>query len=338
MLVEFNGKYSALIQDIGNVLSKGRLHGIQTINTILVETYWLIGKQIAAYEAERKISGDLNTPFFEKLSRDLSEQYGKPFKRSNLMNIRRFYQLYPNVQTLSGRLTWSHYCELMSISDPLERSFYAQQTAHEKWTVRELKRQKKTLLFHRLALSKDKEGVLKLAAEGQIVEEAKDLMRDPYVLEFLEADEQPIYLESDLEQRIIDRLQQFLLELGKGFTFVARQYRMTINNRHFKVDLVFYHRFLRCFILIDLKKHLVDYSDVGQMNMYINYFRKEENTPQENDPIGIILAADKDELTVEYALGGITNQIFVSQYQLYLPQREELERQLRLIMNDEEDN
>lgn len=180
-------------------------------------------------------------------------------------------------ETLSHKLTWSHYFEILKSDSPLEIGFYSKQTEKERWSVRELKRQMKSLLFHRLALSTDKEGILKLANEGHEVMLPEDLIRDPFVLEFLNIPEQHQYLESDLEERLISNLQQFLLELGKGFAFVGRQYRMSIGGKHFRLDLLFYHRILKCFVLIDLKKGEIDHQDIGQMNLYLNYFKKEES-------------------------------------------------------------
>ena len=197
-----------------------------------------------------------------------------------------------------------------------------------------MRRQKDSVLFHRIALSKDKKGILELAKQGQWITGARDIIRDPYVLEFLNIPEMSQYSEKDLEQRLIDNLQMFLLELGKGFTFVARQFRITLGNRHYYVDLVFYHRILRCFVLIDLKVGKARHKDIGQMNMYLSYFKKEENIQGENDPIGIIFAAYKDAIEVEYALGGINNKIFVSKYKIHLPDKEQLENQLRKIIEE----
>ena len=228
-------------------------------------------------------------------------------------------------------MSWSHYCELVKIDNELERSFYYQQNILENWSIRELKRQKNTGLFLRLASSKDKDTVLALAKKGQIVEKPEDLVKDVYVFEFLKIPEPYIISESELETRLIDNLQNFLLELGKGFTFVGRQYKVIINNTVYRVDLVFYHRILKCFVLLDLKINEVKHGDIGQMNMYMGYFDKEENTEGDNPPIGIILSKDKDELLVEYATYGMNSQLFVSKYQLYLPNKEEL----KLLLNNQ---
>ena len=236
---------------------------------------------------------------------------------------------------MSGKLSWSHYTELLSISDNLARSFYEQQCARENWSVRELKRQRDSALFERLALSKDKAEILALAQTGQAVVQPKDLIKDPYVFEFLELPEHN-YRESELENSLIEKLEHFLLELGKGFAFIGQQYRITLDNTHFYVDLVFYHRILKCFVLIDLKTRKVKHHDIGQMNMYLNYFKAEENVADDNDPIGIVLATDKDEIMVEYATGSISNQLFVSKYQLYLPDVELLRAQLQRLLDEQE--
>ena len=231
---------------------------------------------------------------------------------------------YPICETLSHKLSWSHYCELVKIDEELERSFYYQQNLLENWSISELKRQKNSGLFMRLALSKDKNEILKLARQGQMIERPEDVVKDVFVLEFLKISEPYNYSETELEARLIDNLEKFLLELGKGFTFVGRQYRVMVNNTPYRVDLVFYHRILRCFVLIDLKINEVKHDDIGQMNMYMGYFAKEENYEGDNPPIGIILSKNKDELLVEYATYGMNSQLFVSKYQLYLPNKEEL--------------
>ena len=226
----------------------------------------------------------------------------------------------------------------MKLEDELERSFYEQQSIREKWSVPELMRQKKSSLFLRLATGKDKNAILQLASQGQVVTGPTDLLRDPYVFEFLKIPEPHQVSETDLETRLCDHLQPFLLELGKGFTFVGRQYRITLNNTHYRVDLVFYHRILRCFVLIDLKINDVEHHDIGQMNMYLGYFATEENAEGDNPPIGIILTRNKDELLVEYATYQMNSQLFVQKYQLYLPDREELRRELELTLQLADDS
>jgi predicted nuclease of restriction endonuclease-like (RecB) superfamily len=261
--------------------------------------------------------------------------YGKGFSRSNLFQIRMFYTKFKNIQTLSGLLSWSHYSEILKADSKLEISFYVKQCEKERWSVRELRRQMNSMLFHRLALSKDKEEVLALSQSGNEITKPEDIIKDPYIFEFLGIPQRQAYKEDEFEEKLVQNLSAFLLELGKGFAFIGRQYRITLSNTHYYVDLVFYHRILKCFILIDLKRGEIEHNDIGQMNMYLNYFRKEENSEDDNEPIGIVLGARKDKVLVEYATENITNQLFVSKYQLYLPNKDELEHELERILNDE---
>lgn len=245
-------------------------------------------------------------------------------------------QILPTVSTVQGgqfepMLSWSHYCELLKVEEPLARSFYEQEAIQNNWSVRELKRQINSMLFERLTLSRDTQGVMKMAKKGQIIEKPEDAIKDPYILEFLNLKEETSYTESQLEQAIIDKLQYFLLEMGKGFSFVARQKRITITNRHYYIDLVFYNRILRCFVLIDLKTGELDHSDIGQMNFYLNYFKENEKTKDENDPIGLVLCAKKDDVFAKYVLGGLNNKVFASKYKLALPSEKELRLKLKSI-------
>lgn len=326
-----------LLDKIGATYTQHRTRAITSINREILQTYWKIGQYIVEFEQAGQSKAGYGKQLLLELSKDLKLEFGKGFSRTNLVYMRLLYIKYQKSQTLSDQLSWSHYVDLLSISDDLERSFYEQQTLLEGWSVRELKRQRKTALFHRLALSKDKQGILELAKRGHKIEQADDLIRDPYIFEFLGMSEQTLFKELELEKRLLDKLQQFLLELGKGFAFIGRQYRITLNNKHYRVDLVFYHYILKCFVLIDLKVDALKHHDIGQMNMYINYFKTEESREDDNPPIGIILTTDKDEIMVEYATGGITNQLFISKYQLYLPDRKLLERQVKAILSSEEE-
>jgi predicted nuclease of restriction endonuclease-like (RecB) superfamily len=270
------------------------------------------------------------------ISKEL-KKYGKGFSRSNLTYMRLLYIKFPKSETLSHKLSWSHYFEILKVENDLARSFYEKQCILENWSVRELKRQKQSMLFERFALGKNKEEIIELSHRGQSIQKAEDIVKEPYILEFLGISEPYSYSELELEQKIIDNLQMFLLELGKGFTFVKRQFRISFDSRHHYIDLVFYHRILKCFVLIDLKIGEADHSDIGQMNMYLNYFKMEENTEGDNEPIGIILSAEKNDIKMEYAMGGITNQMFVSKYQLYLPKLEELELEIeKFLLNNEQ--
>ena len=325
--------YQNLVTLISDTYLKGLNNVYRAINTELLQTYWEIGQYIVEFEQKGKAKAAYGTALLENLSKDLKLMHGKGFSRSNLNYMRLIYKYYPICEELPHKLSWTHFCELVKINDPLERSFYEKQAILENWSTTELKRQKKSSLFLRLAASKDKEGILELSKQGQIIEKPVDLIREPYILEFLKIPEPYHLSESDLEKRLLDNLQQFLLELGKGFAFIGRQYRITLGNRPHYVDLVFYHRILKCFVLIDLKKEEAGYEDIGQMNMYLGYFEEEENTEGDNPPVGIILAREKDELQIKYAMHKNTSQLFVSKYQLYLPNEAELRKEIELIYN-----
>jgi len=330
-----NTQYEQLKLQIGELLRQGRVQVGRAVNTILLQTYWQIGRHIVEFEQKGKEKAEYGTELLNRLSKDLTLEYGKGFSRSNIFQIRQFYLKFQKIQTLSEQLSWSHYVEIIKSNSELEISFYIKQCEKENWSVRELKRQMKSMLFNRLALSKDKEGVLELSLNGIEIQQAEDIIKDPYVLEFLNIPQDYRYFESELEDKIIQNLQKFLLELGKGFAFVGRQYKISIGSRHFFVDLVFYHRILKCFVLIDLKRGEIDHNDTGQMNLYLNYFRKEENTDGDNEPIGIVLGAYKDHILVEYATENITNKLFVSKYQLYLPDKKTLAVELEKLLEEE---
>jgi predicted nuclease of restriction endonuclease-like (RecB) superfamily len=329
-------EYQRLLDQIAATYTQGRIRASQAVNRELIKTYWEIGRHIVEFEQGGKTKAVYGKGLLTRLTKDLTAIHGKGFSRSNVIRFRQFYIAYPKGATLSHLFSWSHMVELLKIENPLERSFYENQTIAERWSVRELVRQKDTALFLRLAAGKDREGILKLAQQGQLVETATDILRDPYVFEFLKIPEPYQPAELHLEALLCDHLQQFLLELGKGFTFVGRQYRITLNNTHYRVDLVFYHRILRCFVLIDLKINEVKHQDIGQMNLYMGYFATEENGAGDNPPIGIILTKDKDELLVEYATYQMNSQLFVQKYQLYLPNQEELRRELSLVWQQRE--
>jgi len=332
-LTKLNPDYQSLLEQISQRYEQGRANIASYVNTEIVHTYWKIGQYIVEFEQGGSAKAEYGKGLLARLSKDLSLAHGKGFSLSNVKRMRQFYNVFPIGATLSHQLNWSMIVELLKIDNPLERSFYEKQSVLENWNVRELKRQKSSSLFLRLAASKDKAGILKLAKQGQILEKPADLIREPYILEFLKIPEPYHLSETDLESRLIDHLQTFLLELGKGFAFIGRQYRITLGNRNHYVDLVFYHRILKCFVLIDLKKEEAGYEAVGQMNMYLGYIESEENTTGDNPPIGIVLAKEKDDVLVQYAMHNISSKLFVSKYQLYLPDREELraeiEKQLR---------
>ena len=328
-------QYHELVDTISTAFREGQQKTVSAINAGLVLTYWQIGQHIVEYEQEGKAQATYGKQLLKQLSTDLKLKHGKGFSISNLQRFRQFYMQNSNYATVSHNLSWSHHVELLKIDSPTERSFYTQQCINANWSIRELKRQKDSSLFLRLAASKDKEQVLALATQQALVNKPEDVQRDSYVFEFLGLPEKQHYSEKDLEEALCQHLEQFLLELGKGFTFVGRQYRITLNNTHYKVDLVFYHRILRCFVLIDLKINDVKHQDIGQMNMYMGYFAAEENIESDNPPIGIILSKDKDELLVEYATYGMDTNLFVQKYQLYLPNKEELRREVEATLMEQ---
>ncbi|MCQ2247984.1 MAG: PDDEXK nuclease domain-containing protein [Treponema sp.] len=327
--------YKTLVENIGSLLSESKKQVVQTVNNVLVKTYWEIGRYIVEFEQNGKERAEYGDELLVTLSKDLTLAYGKGFSKSNLFQIRQFYLKFQKFQTLSGKLSWSHYVEILKCDDELELGFYVKQCELENWSVRELKRQMKSLLFHRIALSKDKSEVIELSKSGHLIESPEDIVKDPYVLEFLGIPEQKAYKEGELEDKIIENLQGFLLELGRGFAFIGRQYKMQIGSRQFKVDLVFYNHILKCFVLIDLKRGEIEHYDVGQMNMYLNYFKSEMSSEGDNPPIGIVLGAYKDQLLMEYATQGIENNLFVSKYQLYLPNKDELQKELEKLLDSE---
>ncbi len=326
--------YRQLIDSITTLWVEARTRAISAVNTELLEANWQTGKYIVEYEQGGKLRAEYGRQLLVNLAKDLTVQNGKGFSRSNLVYMRKFYLAFQKRETVSHKLTWSHYFELLKCDNSLEMQFYFKECIKEGWKVRELKRQMKSCLFQRLALSTDKAGVLALAADGHQILTARDIIRDPFVLEFAGLPKQKRYKESELEKTLKDHMEQFLLEMGRGFAFVGRQYPMQIGSRQFKVDLVFYHCILKCYVLIDLKRAEIKHGDIGQMNLYLNYFKTEVCQPDDNPPVGIVLGARKDELLMEYALEGITNQLFVAHYQLYLPRREELQAQLDKVLDE----
>ena len=291
---------------------------------------------IVEEEQNGNIEPEYGRKLYIELAKNLTKRMGKGFSRSNLFNMRNFYIKYPIVQT-SGQLTWSKYCELISIDDDNERSFYEKEAINSNWSTRELRRQINSGLYQRLLLSDgkaNKEKVLQLAKQGQVIEEPKDIIKDPYVFEFLGIKEEKPMLEKDLEYKLIRQIEDFLLELGKGFMFVGSQQRITIDNVHYYVDMVFYNKILKCYVLIDLKMGKLKPENMGQMNMYLNYYETEVNDEGDNKPIGIVLCAKKDQVVAEYSLGGINNNLFASNYTYYMPNKEELIAQVEKVINE----
>lgn len=360
--VPASSEFGSLIHEVRALIQTARHAAATTVNTLQVLTNFEIGRRIVEHEQQGAERAGYGKELLRTLSVRLTEEFGRGFSRTNLQAMRSFFlmwrdrdpgicqkasgklkstgicqkpsgQLVPSgaVQTLSGKspfvLSWSHYVLLLTVKNPDERSFYEIESAHANWSLPELKRQLASGLYERLALSRDKDGVRQLAREGQVVVKPEDMLKEPYVLEFLGLDEKSGYSESDLETAIIDRLEHFLLELGKGFLFEARQKRFTFDEDHFFVDLVFYNRLLRCYVLIDLKLDKLSHQDLGQMQMYVNYFDRFVKTEDENPTIGILLCKRKKDAIVELTLPADAN-IHARQYQLYLPSKEVLQQKL----------
>ncbi len=345
--------YLNLITDIAKLIEQGRKVAVQYVNTALVTTYWLVGRRIVEYEQKGKERADYGEELLKKISADLTLRFGKGFTERNLWHMRQFYITYKEIlhtvraelpdkaqkkthtvcaefglipqtvseisETLSHKfpLSWSHYRLLMRIGEPLQREFYEVECIRGNWSVRQLDRQIQSMLYERTALSKQKLSVIAKSHKKPIILKPEDEIKDPYILEFLGLKDE--YSESQLEEALIKHLEHFLLELGIGFTFVARQKRITIEGKHYRLDLLLYHRILKCLVAIDLKIGEFTHTDAGQMNLYLNYLKDKEKFPEENNPVGLILCSDKRKTIVEYALGGISNKIFTSKYRLQLP-------------------
>ena len=326
-----------MMDEIRELLKNARQNVATQVNTELLSTYWNIGRIIVEHEQDNKERADYGKQTLKQLSRELTQEFGKGFSRSNLQNMRTLYLTYPICQTLSGKLSWSHYCELLSISDEDKRSFYEKEAINAGWSIRELKRQISTSLYERLLLSEgktSKETVLALAEKGIEMATPIDIIKDPYVFEFLGLPENKPMLENDLEKALVAQIEKFLLELGRGFMFVGTQQRVTVNNTHYYVDMVFYNKILRAYVLIELKTTKLTPEAAGQLNMYLNYYAAEINDEHDNPPIGIILCTDKDSITAEYALGGMSNTIFASRYVSYIPDKEQLIAQVEAVLNE----
>ena len=300
--------------------SKNRIY--KTVNTEMINLYWNIGRIIVEKQNgyDRAKYGDY---LIEKLSNQLTNEFGKGFSTRNLKRMRKLYLCYPKRTTMLSQLTWSHYLELIKIDDETKRNFYMNECINSNWDVRELQRQRTTFLYERIANSKDKSKLLELSTKGHNIYENRDIIKDPFVLEFLDIKENTNYLETDLEKNILEHLKEFLLELGKGFTFVGNQVRITIDTDHFYPDLVFYNRILNCFVIIDLKIGKVTHKDIGQMQMYINYYDREIKKETENKTIGILLSTDKNETVVKYTLPEDNKTIFSSEFRLTIPSEKE---------------
>jgi predicted nuclease of restriction endonuclease-like (RecB) superfamily len=313
---------------ITDLLKQAQITVVQTVNKTMVLTYFEIGRLIVLEEQSGKERAEYGQQLVEELSERLTKEFGKGFSATNIKQMRSFYLIYSKGQTVSDEfnLSWSHYLKLMRIDDELERRFYEIEALKNNWSLRELQRQYDSALYSRLSLSRDKGKIIELSEKGLILEKPKDAIKDPYILEFIGLPELPTYSESELEQKLIDKFEYLLLELGTGFTFVARQKRISFDEKHFRIDLVFYNRILKCFVLIDLKIGELKHQDIGQMQMYVNYYDREIKLDDENRTIGLVLCQDKSNAVVEYTLPENNEQIFASKYQTVLPSKEKLKQ------------
>ncbi len=334
-------KAESLFDKIADIIVSARQNVIAAVNLTMVHTYFEIGRMIVEEEQQGKERAAYGKHVLKDISTKLTDKFGKGFSVENLDRMRYFYKTYaPEIS--SNRLTkftlsWSHYLFLMRIDNIDARHFYEIEAADNHWKLLELKRQFNSALYERLALSRDKKAIKALATKGQIIETPQDVIKDPYILEFLGIEDKAKYSEKELETRIIDQLQYFLLELGKGFTFVGRQVRFTFDEKHFKVDLVFYNRLLRCFVVIDLKLGELEHQDLGQMQMYVNYYDRHVKLEEENPTIGILLCQKKSNAIVELTLPHDAN-IYASAYSLYLPDKKLLQEKLLEWTNELEGN
>ena len=327
---------SDMYREISNIITSNKTKMIYQINNTLVKTNFMIGKIIVENEQNGNIRAEYGKDVLKKLSKKLTNKFGSGYSRSGLQNMRLFYDKYKNCQPLAGKLSWSHYCYLIYIEDDAERLFYENECIKSKWSKRELKRQIDSALFQRLLLSNgkvNKQKVLELSKCGQTLSKPEDILKEPYVFEFLGIKENKPLLESDLEKNLINHLSSFLMELGNGFMYVGNQVRITLdNNTHYYVDLVFYNKILRSYVLIDLKTDDMRPEYVGQMNMYVNYYNNEVKDKYDNETIGIILCTGKKGVTMDYALGGLSNKVFASTYTCYIPNKDELINEVEKVL------
>ena len=326
---------NGMVQEIENILLNARNHVSVEVNHTLLKTYMEIGRIIVEDAISHNNDNDYESKTISYLSKELTKKFGRGFSRANIWNMITFYKEYGSVQTLSERLSWSHYCELLSISDKDKRHFYEIECINAKWSVRELRRQISSSLFERLLLSNgdvNKQKVLDLALKGNEIANPQDVVKDPYVFEFLGLPEDKPMMESDLEEALVRRIEKFLLELGKGFMFVGTQQRVTFGNVHYYVDMVFYNKILKSYVLIELKTIKLMPEAVGQLNMYLIYYASEVNDEGDNPPIGLILCTDKGNVDIQYALGGLNNNIFASKYVTYMPDKEQFIAQVEAVL------
>lgn len=337
ILLRSKNELKALIHDIKSLIRKARYNAVYAVNAEMLKAYYEIGRRIVEEEQKGSNRAGYGERLLENISSELIKEFGRGFSTTALKNMRIFYTTYKNQigQSVTDefcKLSWTHYCELIKISEETKRRYFEKYAITENLSVRDLKRQMYSLHYERLLMSKDKKALIEYEKKGNIPSKTEELIKDPYVLEFLDLDEKKTYTEREIETRILDDLQKFLLELGQGFSFVARQKRFTIDNDHFYIDLLFYNIYLKCYVVIELKTAKFKHEDAGQINFYLNYVKKELNKKGDNEPIGIVLCTEKEKVQAEYATTGISNKLFISKYKLYLPSKEELEREVRKLL------
>ncbi len=324
----------SFIKEIKQIIEESKKLVVRNVNTIMLHSYWSIGKRIVEEEQKGKVKSNYGDYIIRNLSKELTNEYGKGFSTTNLKMMRRFYNEYPIGQTLSDQLSWSHYLELLSVEDTNARSFYQHECENSNWSVRELDRQINSGLYERLLLSKgevNKKLVLELANKGVEYQKPDSFIKDPMVLEFVGIPEKPL-LESDLEKAIRNHIEDFLLELGRGFMFVGSQQRISIAGINYYVDMVFYNKILKSYVLIDLKMNKLKPDNFGQMNMYVNYYKEEVNDEGDQDPIGIILCAKKEEALAKMSIMGIDNNIYAARYTTIIPNIEALQEEVEKVV------
>lgn len=319
------------VQEIRGIIEQSRQNAVRSVDFCRVQMYWNIGKRIQVEEQKGKKRADYGSFLLKNLSKRLEPEYGSGFSYRQLAFCRKFYTLYPIVNAVRSQLNWTQYRDLIQIEDPDKREYYELEAINNAWTSRELERQIHSQLYERLLLSSDKEKVLAVARKQRIPETPQEVIKAPMVLEFLGLDRQPEYYERDLESAIINHLQRFLLELGNGFAFIARQKRILLEDDEFFVDLVLYNRLLRCFVIVEIKTEKATHQDLGQLQMYVNYFDRIEKLPDENRTIGILLCAGKNDTAVKMTLPEDNSTILASEYKLYIPSKEQLIAEVKQI-------
>jgi len=333
-----NNDLQPIISQIKELMETSRASVAREVNNAMLRYYWEVGRIIVEHEQDGEIKAKYGARLLSELSKRLTSEVGRGYSKSNLYNMRDFYLTYPIFQMPSGKLSWSHYIELLAVSDQDARAFYEKECASARWSVKELNRQIGTSLYERLLLSSgktNKETVLSLAQQGISMEQPQDILKQPYVFEFLGVREEKPLLEKDLEMKLIRHIEDFLLELGRGFMFVGSQQRVTIGNQHYYVDMVFYNKVLKAYVLIDLKITDLRIEYAGQMNAYLNYYAAEVNDEGDNPPVGIILCKTSRDIVAEYALGGLSHQVFASNYVYYIPDKERLVNEVKSLLEQD---